>query len=218
MDGWRTSYRSFTYVTEDEEWFKKILLGGLISLIPFVGQFYLMGYVLEVLRNVLNGREVPLPEVTEDFGAKLLSGLLLAVITFVYFLPLMVISVFLGIGASRITGLVENADQIGTVVAAWSGCFGCLSTGLLLPFAWSKYAESGEFAQAFKLGEIVGLLRENLGQAVIVMLISALAGMIAALAGMVLCVIGMIFTTFYAQLIGAYLYGALYRQARKPAL
>ena len=96
--------RSFSYITEDQEWWKKVLLGGLISLMPIVGQLYVLGYVLETLKNVIAGREVPLPEIGEDFGGKLVKGLLLWVITFVYFLPLTLLSTCSGVGSSIFTG------------------------------------------------------------------------------------------------------------------
>ena len=59
--------RSFTYVLDDDEWWKKVLLGGLLSLIPIVGPLYAIGYVLEVISNVIGGRETPLPEAVENF-------------------------------------------------------------------------------------------------------------------------------------------------------
>jgi uncharacterized membrane protein len=216
--------RSFTFITEDEDWLKKILIGGLISLIPFVGQFYLMGYVLETLRNVLHGREIPLPDATEDFGDKLLKGLLLAVITFIYFLPITLISGCSGIASSVFADTLQESDAANTIVAAWGGCFGCLSivygilVGLLLPYVWSKYAETGQFGDAFKLGDLFKLLRSNIGPTIVVMLVSWLASAVAGIAGTIACVIGLVFTMFYAQLVTAFLYGSLYRQAKATTL
>ena len=60
--------RSFTFITEDKEWWQKVLLGGLLSLIPIVGQFYAVGYSIQVLKATIEGREIPLPE-TVLFGS-----------------------------------------------------------------------------------------------------------------------------------------------------
>ena len=212
--------RSFTYITEDQEWWKKVLIGGLLSLIPIVGQFYLMGYVLATLKNVIDGREIPLPEPLEDFGDKLIKGLMLAVITFIYFLPLTILGACSGAGTPLLQESGLDSELANTIAIVWSICFGCISfvigiaVSLLLPFVWSKYAETGQFGDAFKLGEIFGMLRATIGQAVIVVLVSGLAAMVAGIAGLIACVVGLIFTTFYAQLITAFLYGSVYRQAK----
>ncbi|MBL7201474.1 MAG: DUF4013 domain-containing protein [Anaerolineae bacterium] len=216
--------RSFSYVTEDQEWWKKILLGGVISLIPVVGQIYLMGYALEALKNVIAGREVPLPEVTEDFGGKLLKGLLLSVIVFIYFLPVTVIGAGSGIGSALITNVVDDPDAVNAIVSIWSGCLGCISLilgiaiGLLMPFVWSRYAETEQFEEAFKLGEIFQMLKSNLGSTFVVLIVNSVAGLLAFFVGLIFCVIGLLFTMFYVQLVTVFLYGALYRQAKATAL
>ena len=45
--------KAFTYVFEDEEWIKKILIGALLSLIPFVGWWFVGGWGLEITKNVI---------------------------------------------------------------------------------------------------------------------------------------------------------------------
>jgi len=42
--------KTFTYVFEDEDWVKKVLIGGVINLIPIVGFFFTAGYMLEMGR------------------------------------------------------------------------------------------------------------------------------------------------------------------------
>ena len=61
--------RSFSYILEDEDWWKKVLIGGLLTLIPIIGPFYGLGYLLEAIKNVISGREVPLPEALEALRA-----------------------------------------------------------------------------------------------------------------------------------------------------
>jgi hypothetical protein len=215
--------RSFSYATEDRDWVTKVLLGGLISLIPFVGQFYVMGYVVEIIKNVIAGRDVPLPEIGEDFGGKLLKGLLLSVITFIYSLPIVIVASCSGIGNSILQSAIRDSDTAGGFVALWSICLGGIALilgiaeALIIPFVWAKYAETEQFSDAFKLDEIWNLFQSNVGPTIVVVLIAGLAGFIAALVGSIACLIGAIFTVFYAQLVTAYLYGSLYRQARTGA-
>ena len=216
--------RSFSYVTEDQDWVRKVLIGALISLIPVIGQFYLMGYAIEVLRNMLQGRETPLPEPTDDFGSKLTKGILIWVIVFIYFLPLTIVSTCSGTGGAIFSEVLEDPDAVNAVNGVWAGCFGCLSivigiiVSLLMPFVWSRYAETGEFGEAFKLSEIFAMLKENIGQTIIATIVSGLAGFVAFLVGLIACGIGLIFTLFYAQLITVFLYGAVYREAKAKAL
>jgi len=43
--------RSFKFMFEDEGWITKILIGGILGLIPIVN-FVIYGYQLEVIKNV----------------------------------------------------------------------------------------------------------------------------------------------------------------------
>ena len=52
----------------------------------------------------------------------------------------------------------------------------------------------------------------------IALLISMLAAFLAGLAGGILCGIGALFTTFYAQLVNAFLFGNLYNQAKQAVV
>ena len=220
--------KSLTYITQDQDWIKKILLGGVITLIPVVGPLFAFGYMLETMKNVIAGREVPLPEVTGDFGSRLVEGLKVWVIAFIYALPLILFTVFAQAGnmTPLMAEKVEQSilDILTTVSIGVSVCCGCLSLlyailmGLILPFVWGKYAETGQFGDAFRLGELFGMLKDNLGHAFVVLLVNVLAGLVAGVEGTIVCVIGLIFTLFYAQLVMAFLYGSLYRQAKAVVL
>ena len=211
--------RSFTYVLEDDEWWKKVLLGGLLSLIPVVGPLYAIGYVLEVIGNVIDGRETPLPEAVENLGGRIVKGLLAAAIMLIYALPLVVIMICPAVGIP-VASNAADADAAGAIASIAVTCFGCIGAiygalmGLVQPFAWGKFVETGQFGEAFKFGEIFGLLKANIGPALIVLLVYALASFLASMVGSILCGIGLFFALFYAQLVSAYLFGSLYRQAR----
>ena len=121
--------RSFTYITQDQDWVKKVLLGGVIMLIPVVGPFFALGYMLETMKNVIAGREIPLPEIG-DFGGKLVEGLKAWVISFVYALPLILFAICAQAG-NLAPILAENVDPdtvevLATVSIGVSVCCGCL--------------------------------------------------------------------------------------------
>ena len=119
--------RSFTFVTEDQEWWKKVLIGGALTLIPIVGPFYGMGYMLVALKNVIDGRETPLPEALEDFGSKIVKGLMLWLIMIIYLLPLIIVGSCAGGGGAAFPAALDDEDTAGIIAAVWGGCFGCIA-------------------------------------------------------------------------------------------
>lgn len=215
--------RSFSYVLEDEDWWKKILIGGLLTLIPVFGQFYGLGYLVVAIKNVIDGREVPLPEAVEDMGGKFMKGLLFFVIGFVYMLPVILVAGCSGGLTAVFPQIIDDSDTVSIVTTIWSSCFGCLVllysifAGLLLPFAIATYADTGTLGDAFKVGNMFGMLKANIGPAFIVLVMQVVAQMLASIAGTILCGIGLFATMFFAQLVMAYLYGTLYVKAR-PAV
>jgi len=212
--------RSFTYITEDEEWWKKLLIGGLLSIIPFYG----LGYMIVVLKNVIEGREVPLPVATEDIGGKFVKGLLAAVIWIIYMLPFIVFAGCSGGGGAAFPALLDDPDVAGIGSIVWYLCFGCLAAilgilgSLLVPFALAIYADKGQLGEAFKLGKVFGMLKSNIGPAIIVLLVSALVASIANSIGPIICLIGVLVTSFYANLLNAFLYGSLYNKAKQAVV
>jgi len=216
--------RSFSYITEDEDWWKQVLIGGLLTLIPVIGPFYALGYMVQAVKNVIEGRELPLPDALEDFGDKLLKGLLLAVIMLIYALPLIVIAACSGVGIGIFSSAASNTDTVDTISSIWGVCFGCVGAlygvllGVLAPFIYATYADTGDFGAAVKVGRNWGMFQKNIGPAFIVFLVTILAGLLASVAGTILCGIGLFATSFFANLVIAYLYGSLYRQAKaQPA-
>jgi hypothetical protein len=215
--------RSFSYITEDEEWWKQVLIGGLLTLIPVIGPFYALGYQVQAIKNAIRGREVPLPDALEDFGDKLLQGLILMVIMLIYALPLIVIAACSGIGLGIFTDAIRDPDAVDTISSIWGVCFGCFGAlygvllGLIAPFVYATYADTGELGAALKVGDIWNMLQKNIGPAFIVLLVSILAGLLASVAGLILCGIGLFATSFFANLVIAHAYGTLYREA-KPAI
>jgi hypothetical protein len=215
--------RSFSYITEDEDWWKQVLIGGLLTLIPVVGQFYAMGYMVQAIKNVIDGREVPLPDALEDFGDKLVKGLVLTLIMLIYALPMIVIGACSGGGLAIFSEASQDLGATETVSTLYGICFGCFGMlygvllGLIAPFAYATYADTGELGAALKLGNIWGMLQKNIGPAFIVLLVTILAGLLASVAGVILCGIGLFATSFFANLVIAHAYGSLYRQA-KPAI
>ncbi len=214
---------SFTYPMEDQDWLKKILIGAVLGLIPIVGGFLQMGYAVEAIKRTIDGVPTPLPE-WDDWGGKLVKGLVYWVISFVYVLPLILIAACVSVGGAALSSAVNgDSDTAGLIFALVQACFGCLAliyglaVGLVLPAAIGRYAATGEFGAAFQFGEVFSMVRHNIGTYVIVLVMTFVAGLVASL-GIIACFIGVLVTGFYAQLIIAYLYGSAYNVATQGAM
>lgn len=212
--------KSFGFVFEDENWVTKVLIGGVLGLIPIIN-LVPIGYALRTLKNVATGAERPLPE-WDDFGGYLVKGLLVSIGGFIYAIPLLLLGA-MSIIFSTLAG--GGADQ-----EAVTAIFGVCTTGLAcvqvvygvllalwLPAAVVKYAVSGEFGAFFHLSDIWNLITRNLGGYIVAIIVAWVASVIAGMAGLILCLIGTIFTGFWATLVSAHLFGQLERQAGEVA-
>ncbi len=205
---------SFTYMFEDENWLKKVLIGGIVAIIPIVN-FAAIGYVIQVIRNVRDGQPTPLPE-WDQFGAYFMDGLWVFLILLIYMIPVILLACVQGVGTAA---LGSNKDTE-NVVAILSACFSCLIglwslvVAILLPAVLIRYAEVGEFMAGFRFGEVFSVITANIGSYIIVLLLMWVASFIGQL-GVILCVIGVIFTSFWSYLVGGNLLGQLAAQIRQ---
>jgi hypothetical protein len=215
--------RSFTYMFEDQDWLKKILIGGVVNLIPIVN-FAGTGYFIEALKNTAEGRELPLPEWGEDFGGKFMKGLMTGIAGFLYALPIMIVMGII-IGLTAAIGAAVSDEDTATTVAAICPMIGyCLMfvymilLMLILPAATVRYALTGQFGAFFRFGEIIALIKANIGGYIIALLVALVAGLIAQIVGGIACGIGIFFTLMWGMLVGANLLGNLVREAQPATL
>lgn len=200
--------KAFSFVFEDEEWVSKILIGGLIALIPLVGQLAALGYALKVAQNVAQGNPRPLPRWSE-FGDHLMRGLYDLVIRLIYTSPILVIMLlFACIGglAGGASSSQRAQERFGMIFGAVGLCLIPLILVLALVLSVVTFAALGRFvatnnlAAALRIGEIVALARKSIGAWAMVLVVSILAGFVGGL-GAIACGIGALFTGFYAQCV-----------------
>ncbi|MGQ9503240.1 MAG: DUF4013 domain-containing protein [Anaerolineae bacterium] len=207
---------SFTYMFQDRDWLKKILIGGVITLIPIVN-FAALGYVVQVVRNVRDGQDLPLPE-WDQFGEYFVSGLYLFLVYLVYALPVIVLAC-LQVAGSVTLGVSDssggNAQGLVSLYAIASTCLSCLMglwglfLGVISPALFVRFAETGSFGATLGLGGWLTVIRANLGNYLIVMILSWLVLSFLAPLGTIACVVGIIFTQFWAYLVSGHLFGQL---------
>lgn len=212
--------RAFTFVTEDPDWLKKILINGLIMLIPVVGTMYVLGWALEVGRRTANYEEpVRLPEL--EFGRYLGLGFKALVVVFVYSLPVMVLSLPMGILAPMASGSGTNSDIVGvlaTLVSLVCSCVMILYSLVFMfiyPAAVMRTAVTNSIGAGLKIGEVFGLVKAAPSAYLVAILGILAASFAASLVGSLLCVVGIIFTSIYSMAVTGHFMGQAYRIASR---
>ena len=219
--------KSFTYIFDDPRWLNKILIGTLVLiissllstiLIGILGYFIIMGYALEVLRNVRRGDRYPLPEWKDRWGEWLVLGVKLTVALLVWALPAILIGLFMIVPAA----MMDSNDTLATIGSLGFACLGCLiflwSVVVLLvsPRIYIRIAETEQISSDFQFGDILRFTREHIGDVIIVTIVYFLAAMVVSflgsLIGALLCLIGLIITVPAAQLITMLIQSHLYAQ------
>ncbi len=221
--------KAFTYVFEDPNWIMKVLIGGIVLLIPIV-DFAVYGYMLTTLKNVADGQPNPLPE-WSDFGAHFMKGLYAVVGILVYFLPAIIVyccAFALTFGATAVAGSAGGQDAgntIGGILGIVTLCLQCLVGLYAIVAGLTLYAPLTRFAMSANQLSIfwdfrgnLAFIQRNLTNYIIALLVALVASFVAEF-GLILCIVGVLFTLFWAQLVSAFLFGQLWKnQAAAPAM
>ncbi|MCL6432175.1 MAG: DUF4013 domain-containing protein [Anaerolineae bacterium] len=207
--------RAYGYVFDDDNWIVKVLIGGLLNLIPIVS-LVTTGYALRALRNVADGRELPLPE-WSDFGDYFVRGLLVALAALIYGIPLGLLIIlslgFFGLNGDRGAGPLALC---GTGLACLASVYFVLLL-LWFPAAVARFALAGDLGAFFRFDEIGRFITRDTGAYIVALLAALLASLIAGIVGGILCGVGVAFASFWAGLVFAHLFGQVARASAGPA-
>ena len=211
---------AFSFVFKDKDWFKKIALPAVCSLIPVVGQFVASGWALKVAKNVIDGNEEhALPDL--EFGADLGRGFMAFLIGAIYSLP---VSILMAIAGAAFGFGNEGDETLMVILYVVGGCIGLIGLLLALLLAFmgliglANYLAKGEFGAAFRFKEIFAMLKKSFVSWLLVLLGQMLAMGIIAPLGTIVCVIGVFLTTVYASAVYAHLLGQAYNQSSLPVM
>ncbi len=207
--------RAFTYLSDDKEWINKVLIGTAISLVPILN-FAAGGYFLEVIQRVAQQKETPLPE-WSDLGNKWVKGLLFFSILVLYYLPSIVIGL-IGVATVILAAAQSGGSEEAVPAALFSmlvfillAAIWMLLVILIVPAVAIQYALNGNFGAAFKLGNIFGLIRKDIGGYGIALVIVFISGLLVGVAAAVPIIGGLVALAagFYVSLVRAHAYGQL---------
>ncbi len=184
--------RSFKAFFGDKDWVSKTLLGFLWGLLV-VTIPALSGAQVDYIAKVSRGDE-DLPG-WDDFGNKWVRGFLVSVAGFIYFLPVVILTLFLLVPA--IIAVISTGGDDTAVGALVSGlCFYwiivvvySIAVSVLFSAATVHYAMTGRFGSFFAIGEILARVRGGTGYftawiyTVVISLIGGIAGSVLSATG-----------------------------------
>jgi Protein of unknown function (DUF4013) len=230
--------KSFVYMFQDPNWFRKLLIGTLLVLAAILFSWLLvglipllivLGWAQVTLRNVLDGQEHPMPE-WEDWGDFIVRGVKLGVAILIWLLPIFILILPMILG-SALLGNQSNGSAAGGVLIACASCLMLLwgiFVALISPAIYVRLAAFDRFSAAFEVGELWAFTRDNIGNVILALLLLLLVSWIAVpiigLLGVIVCVVGLLvslpFSSLWQTLVTAHLYGQIgaygNRQVRTP--
>ena len=203
--------RSFSFPFQDPDWLTKVLIGGVFSMLGIflVGNFFVLGYLAKLIRNVVAGVERPMPA-WDDLGGYFVEGFKLAMVVLVFVLPAVLIMLLAVIPAAILEG---KGEAVGGLVGAAVTCLMfplIIAMMVFLPSALTRAAAQGRAGAAFELGANFAYIKANLVNYVLAILVYIIANFVSQFGLLLLCV-GVFFTGFLSMVMAAYAFGETYR-------
>ena len=212
--------RCFTFVTDDPDWVKKILIGGAFALASFllVGAFFVAGYWSRFVKAVAAGHPRPLPE-WDDLGGIFSDGLRVVGLYFVCwigaFAVLLLLACPIGLAAGGLASL-SSSDGAREALSALGGLGVFLVYGLFIllafgislvfPAAAARVVLKGDLSAGFDYRAVFAFVRLNLGNYLLCLVVFILSNFLAQF-GVILCCVGVFPAVFWAYLTLGYAIG-----------
>lgn len=161
--------KSFNFPFEDKEWITKLGVGALITIVPILN-FAWYGYIVGIMRNVMNDVPEPLPT-WDDLGKKFTDGLILFAASLVYALPILIVF-FMPLAILAFSGRLSelrNLERISEAGGILLACIVCvfvlysIALSAIYPAILILFSREGTFASCFKLHAAFDLISGNMG-------------------------------------------------------
>lgn len=219
--------RAFRFVFDDPNWLGKILVGALFTFLSlfFVGSFWVMGYLVRVVRQTLDASRPPLPE-WDDLGGIFRDGVRAVVVCVSHLVPLAAAGALLGLalaGAIQLVQRTENLPAPGEVMlllvlVTGYVLFALVTLGVLLflPAGFLRFVLEDRLKAAFEGRETWEFLRRNLRPYGLALLAFLGASFLAQL-GIFLCGVGLFPAAFWSVCVLGYGLGEVARADRATA-
>jgi len=199
---------AFVWPVRDPEWAVKIIIIGLISLIPIIGWMNGIGFMLASLDRLRSGEERLAAGNFDHIGrgarlfvVELIYALVVAALGLVFYIPGILIAVSQGHGSAN-PGLIALAVLL-DLAALGLVSLGSLAYTFLLP-AVILATDAGGIAAGLRIADIFRRSRANPVNTLIAGLMLIAASFVSSI-GVIACGIGVIFTAPYALAMQAWI-------------
>jgi hypothetical protein len=200
-----------------EGWGRKLMLGVAMSLTPVLGPIVLMGWALDVLRNLVKGDANPLPAWTgDDFARWLGRGLGLSVAVLTFLLPVIAVLIIVyACGAIGLAVIGSDSDGFSTVYGLCMACLGFIlyflvGLGALVVFV--RYASTDRLDVGLDYAKTFQLVSQNIAQLLIIVILVFIMVIAASIVGVLTLGILFLFVPVYFSLVFAYFGAQLSKQ------
>ena len=204
--------RAFSYAFEDEEWTTKLGITAVIGIIPIIN-LAVLGWALDLIKNMLNGVEKPMPDWSDlgsQFTGRWVAGLMAAIAFFIYYLPWIIVEAILNAVANGMFGS-GNLGAVVTMVTI-AGCgiaiLGAIYAAVIwLPYsvALMRYSSTREFNHFFQFSRNIELARQNLSILIILAVLVFVARILLSILFFIPCIgwlLALFSITIFAVVIG----------------
>jgi hypothetical protein len=194
---------AFAWPTRDPQWIGKLIVVGLIGIIPIVGQVNLLGWTLASLDNLRAGRQELAPANFSHLGrgaslfvVMLVYGLVIVIVAALFYVPgLTLVATTQANGGGAAAGLVLVSVG-GLVIFLVS-----LGYAWLQPIIYLR-TDRGGFGAGLDFAAVLAMLRADPLKTLLAALLMYVGGLIGSL-GAVVCLVGLVFTIPYGYAIVA---------------
>ena len=194
--------RTITFVTEDRDWLRKLVVGAAFTLLSFplvVGLPFVFGYMLELHRRLVRGAQPVLPE-WDNLPGKFMEGLKFLGIAVAYLVVFGILGWCLG-----------QIPLVGRLLA------GILGIAFMMAFLYvmTRFALTSEISEGFNVPGIYEALKNNFVEYLVASFLWVVYMVVACL-GAIPSIVGIFFTLFWAWLAVSYAASKAYVGTEPP--
>jgi len=176
----------------DGDWMKKCGMVGLLTLIPLVGPFAVLGWSIRYFQN-LNQGDGSLPESFSDVGGDIGRGFKYVIANFIAFLPFILIIFCAGLLAPILGQIDQSLATVGAILSLLITLPVSLILAVLAPAVQYTHLATGSMVIFGSLGSTVGMIKRAPG-AYVMAFIGLIVAQIVGQLGVIACFIGIFLT------------------------